>query len=602
MSRLISVLVICLAAAAWIIILNRHVGDRRPPVAQNGMRRANPALRRLPVTRPREERIPVQSDPTPVLPENPAPPIEKTEKPPEKPAEKKAKSSPQDDLFAGSLVPVIQLEIPRAGINALRQTHPMSGQARPTVKAMIREGDRVLTNVALHLKGAAGSFRQVDDQPCFTLNVDKFAPGQSFHGLDKFSLNNSVQDPSLLSEKISRELFDAAGVPVPRAAHARVILNGRDLGLYVLTEGFNKKFLKRYFKNTKGNLFDGGFCQEINGALSVNSGDNPRDRSGLIELFNACQEPNAAQRLARLEQALDVDRFLSFVAMDMMLCNWDGYAMNRNNWRVFHDLDSNKMVFMPHGLDQMFGIMRANAQYSVTQSMRGMVARAVVGTPEGRRRYLERISQLSTNVYKVDEILKRVDEANAVIRPVLAESYPHAIAYHDQEVRRLKSRITRRGEYLNQQLSTPENPTQLVTGGSLALTDWKPSVQNGSPNMRLQRDPDGGSLLYIGATRGGVMASWRTRVTLEEGTYQFLGKIRTKDIRVGSGDYRAGGELRISRGTIPQGLNGTIDWRMFAYPFRVQDGGAEVEFVCELRAVRGEVWFDPASLRLVRSQ
>ena len=27
-------------------------------------------------------------------------------------------------------------------------------------------------------------------------------------------------------------------------------------------------------------------------------------------------------------------------AIEMMLCHWDGYTLNRNNWRVFHDLDS----------------------------------------------------------------------------------------------------------------------------------------------------------------------------------------------------------------------------------------------------------------------
>ncbi|HAV61723.1 MAG TPA: hypothetical protein DCY13_05080, partial [Verrucomicrobiales bacterium] len=63
------------------------------------------------------------------------------------------------------------------------------------VKATIREGGVLYTNVALKLKGARGSFRHVDDKPAFTLNFDKFADGQEFHGFDKLHLNNSVQDP-----------------------------------------------------------------------------------------------------------------------------------------------------------------------------------------------------------------------------------------------------------------------------------------------------------------------------------------------------------------------------------------------------------------------
>src|SRR5262245_60903186 len=156
------------------------------------------------------------------------------------------KKGPEEGLFAGTNVLRIQIEIPPKGMAMLRNTAWGNGQQRPTARATVREGGKVYTNVAIHLKGAAGRFRPLDDKHGFTLNFEKFATGQSFHGLHKLSLNNSVQDPSFLAEKICRELFEAAGVPVPRASHAKLALNGRDLGLYVLTEGFNKQFLKRY--------------------------------------------------------------------------------------------------------------------------------------------------------------------------------------------------------------------------------------------------------------------------------------------------------------------------------------------------------------------
>ena len=116
--------------------------------------------------------------------------------------------------------------------------------------AEIREGQTTYTNVALHLKGAAGSFQSVDQKPALTLNFDRFAPGQRFHGLTKLSLNNSVQDPTFVSEQLCRELFLKANCRAPRCT-ARVGLNGRDLGLYVLTEGWDKQFLKRTFKRQR---------------------------------------------------------------------------------------------------------------------------------------------------------------------------------------------------------------------------------------------------------------------------------------------------------------------------------------------------------------
>lgn len=106
-------------------------------------------------------------------------------------------------------------------------------------KATVRAGDVVYPDVGLHLKGRNGSFRPLNDKPSLTLKFDKFKADQRFHGLKKIHLNNAAQDPSYLCEIICGELFRQAGVPATRGTHARVKLNGRDLGLYVLKEGFD---------------------------------------------------------------------------------------------------------------------------------------------------------------------------------------------------------------------------------------------------------------------------------------------------------------------------------------------------------------------------
>jgi spore coat protein CotH len=512
---------------------------------------------------------------------------------------KPAKDAVQDDIFAGTNVLRIRILIPNSGISALRNTGWGNGQERPKVKAIVREGTTVYTNVEIHLKGAAGSFRPVDDNPGFTLNFASAAPGQSFHGYHKISLNNSVQDHSKLSEKICRELFEAAGVPVPQAGFAKVELNGRNLGLRVMTEGWGKQFLKRYFNNAKGNLYDGGFCSDIDSRLQVNSGDNPQDHSGLLALIGAMKESDPARRFARLEETLDMERFLSFVAMDVMECDWDGYAMNHNNWRLFHDLDSNKMVFFPHGLDQMFGVERTSPECNILPRMQGRVARAVLATPEGKRRYFQRMSQLYTNVWHVEAILKRVDQLSAVIRPVLAETSSSSARYHDSEVENLKERISQRDESLRRQLASLVDQPKLEPSSSLHLSGWSRRTQTGAPAFRQEKTPDGHEALCL-AANGNAIGSWRTRIMLEEGVYRFEGNVRTQGVKPSSGEPSGGAGLRISGGSVASELTGSQDWQKFGYPFRVQEGGREVEVICELRAARGEAWFDTSSLRVVR--
>jgi spore coat protein CotH len=516
------------------------------------------------------------------------------------------KSTAADDIFAGTNVLRIRILIPNSGIAALRRTGWGNGNERPRVKAIVREGGNIYTNVEIHLKGSAGSFRSINDDPGLTLSFEKEAPGQTFHGYHKISLNNSVQDRSFLTEKICRELFEASGVPAPHAGFATVELNGRDLGLRVMVEGYGKHFLKRYFKNTKGNLYDGGFVEDITSNLKVNSGDNPQDDSGLQALIAACRSPRDANgeldpsnRFARLDQVLDMDRFMSYVAMDVMQCDWDGYAMNHNNWRLFHDQGANKMVFMPHGLDQMFGVERTTPECSILPRWHGKVALAVMSTPEGRHRYLERMSQLYTNVWHVDAILRRVDQLAAVIRPVIAQSSSSEARAHDNQVEYLKERIIQRDESLRRQLANLHDQPKIELNGAMALSGWYHKTQAGNPEFRQDKGSGGTELLYL-AAKGNTICSWRAKAQLEEGNYRFEGKLRTSEVKPTSREANSGAGLRISNNGVSTDITGTQDWQKFSYPFQIAEGGAEIEVICELRASQGEAWFDTSTLRVVR--
>jgi spore coat protein CotH len=309
----------------------------------------------------------------------------------------------------------------------------------------LREGDRIYTNIAIHLKSGVGSFRSIDDKPALTLNLSRFASGQRFHGLSKLHLNNSVQDPSFLKEKISRELFEEAGVLVPRAGHAVVELNGRKLGLYVLLEGVTRQFLARQYRNTEGNVYDGYSYGDVTANLKVNSGKNRADRSGLLRLAEAVQEENPEIRGAKLRRALDVDQFLSFMAMEVVLGHHDGYSLDVNNYRVFHNLETDKMVFIPHGMDLMF----QNPTAPIDAPMRGLVAMRVMEDAILHRRYLERAAELSSNVVQVSAITNRIYEVARRIEPLLVADSKESGARHSNEVAQIVQFFVRRSEFLH---------------------------------------------------------------------------------------------------------------------------------------------------------
>ena len=131
------------------------------------------------------------------------------------PAQKPADESKA--FFDGGKVVKLTIELGPKELDSLRR------EPRKYVKATLKEDDRVVyKDVGIHVKGAAGSTRSIDDKPGLTLNMDKFAPGQRFHGMDKFHLANSVQDPSYLSELLCGELFRAAGTPASRKSSPQI--------------------------------------------------------------------------------------------------------------------------------------------------------------------------------------------------------------------------------------------------------------------------------------------------------------------------------------------------------------------------------------------
>src|SRR5438874_3558527 len=299
-----------------------------------------------------------------------------------------------DALFNSGQVLNLSIELGPKELDSLRR------EPRKYVKATLKEGDKIVfRDVGVHLKRAAGSFRGIDDKASLTINMHKFKDGQRFHGLDKFHLANSLQDPSYVSELICGELFRAAGVPASRVAHAVVTVNGRRRGLYYLKEGYDKFFRQRHFGNAGGNLYDGGFLRDIDQPLQLLStkGD-VKDQADLKKLVAAARDRDPKRRFERMEKLLDLDKFVSFLVLEVITWDWDGYPMNRNNYRVYHEPKRDKIVFIPSGMDQMFG----DPNGTVLPNFQGLIAQALLQTPQGRERYLARFREIMKTVYRPD--------------------------------------------------------------------------------------------------------------------------------------------------------------------------------------------------------
>lgn len=348
---------------------------------------------------------------------------------------------PSDDVFyrAG---PVYQIRVTLddANLKALRQNE------RAPVRCTLRLDGETYPDVSVHLKGAAGSWQGWDGKPGLTFNADKFVNGRTVRGLDKFHLNNGVQDGSFLQELLANELALAAGLPACRCTHAMVELNGRKVGLYVLKEGFDRRWLKRHFDHPDGNLYDGGFLTDIDGQLRLSSGvDN--GRKDLKAVVDACRAKDQTKRYEAVTRLVDVEMFATLAALQIITADWDGYVRKPNNYRVYFE-PVGKAVFIPHGMDQMW----QNPHEGLWHGWGGMVARVVLDHPDGKQKVIAELKRLTRDFFTVRGIHRRIDGLAPQVRKELAQHDRGQAERFDREVAGLKDRVKLRADYLAAEL------------------------------------------------------------------------------------------------------------------------------------------------------
>ncbi len=352
------------------------------------------------------------------------------------------KPDPTAEIFkATAPLPTFKITVDAANLKLL------NAEPKKYVRCTIAVGDKTYKDAAIHLKGAAGSFRNFDDKPALTVNLDHFAKEQNWQGLDKFHLNNSVQDGSFLNEMACSELAKAMGLPTARTTHAVVELNGRKHGLYVLKEGYDGGFLTRNFPGAdKGNLYDGGFLQDIDQKLKLDEG-TPNDGKDLKALVKACQIGDNKKRYEAVEKLVNVDLFVKNTVLQYVATDWDGYVRNRNNYRLYFPPKDGKAVFIPHGMDQMF----QNPGEGIWPGAGALVSRAILENDEGKKKTIAAYKELMEKHF-TPEFLKRIDGWIVHTRDELAKSNKDWAKSFENEAKQGRERMKQRMEFVKKEL------------------------------------------------------------------------------------------------------------------------------------------------------
>jgi len=116
----------------------------------------------------------------------------------------------------------------------------------------------VYKNVAIRAKGntSLSSVKEYgNNRYSFKVEFDHYQSGMTYHGLDKLSLNNLIQDNTYLKDYTSYTLMGKMDVAAPLCSFAQINVNGEPWGLYLAVEGVEDSFLTRNYGKDHGELY-----------------------------------------------------------------------------------------------------------------------------------------------------------------------------------------------------------------------------------------------------------------------------------------------------------------------------------------------------------
>ena len=282
--------------------------------------------------------------------------------------------------------------------------------------AQLSINDEDLGEVGLRKKGLIGS--SSTQRPSLKIKFNHSKKRRKYLGLERLTLNNNIQDPSLVKQYLSYKLFRKAGLPAPRCNFARVYVNGQYLGVYTNVESIRKQFLKRAFNDSDGDLYEGminDFREGMYETFEIKDGAGKKMKS-IVRAVKALSKEGDDQ-LNELGQAIDIDQFINFWVLEIITGHWDGYNGNLNNFFVYSSSEDKRLRFIPWGTDGTWSMFNPfiGAKTARMTNASSLLARTIYLHPETRKTYRTALTYHLEKTWNEEEILSDIKEIHTMV-------------------------------------------------------------------------------------------------------------------------------------------------------------------------------------------
>ncbi|WP_426450283.1 CotH kinase family protein [Paenibacillus sp. S-38] len=357
-----------------------------------------------------------------------------------------------------------------------------------------------IDNVAVRTKGNL-SLRSVvnsdSERYSFKIAFDEYISSQNLYGITKINLNNNYSDASYMREFLTYELAEQMGLPVPKYSFVNVYVNDELKGFYLAVEQVGQAYLERSFGNAYGALYkangstgsDLTWMEDIDSYTGLTLKSESSNEDVLLKLTDALNNGGD------LEQVLDVDEALNFIALNVLTANMDSYlGQNKHNYYLYED--EGQFSVLPWDYNMAFGGLGGTGLLideptQGTLAERPLVAK-LLEVEEYKEKYHAILSEMIEGYLADETFSARVQELSSLISSHVEKDPTAFVTYeaYQQGVTQLKQFASQQTASIASQLdgTSPSSGDGSGSGGGMGG-----GMPGGMPGGQGQADQGAGA-------------------------------------------------------------------------------------------------------------
>jgi len=192
-------------------------------------------------------------------------------------------------------------------------------------------------------------------------NIKIKGTNSTLHGTKNFRLRSDQRDVSMMRSKITTDILQRSGLIATEVGYSELYVNDEYMGFWVVSDSVKNKWIKRKFGDNGEEIktlyeCNGDVIRFDDGSAKTKCVNANEDYTDYMEPFHTfVNQVNAAKTREELEEIMDVDNFIKYMAWEWLMGSFDHFLSYYGHNLFWYQQPNNKWVYIPYDHDIELG-------------------------------------------------------------------------------------------------------------------------------------------------------------------------------------------------------------------------------------------------------